>query len=170
MFLPAVILNAFVASVLIAPPVFDPTDATVRRLRSYGIQLYGRDPCEDTGLHCALLPVNTSDDVCSVFLPRRGYTIADLRSLSRLTNLRHVRSNRTLTEREYNVLDASVPASVWLFCNVRLDDGTLRRLGTRSSRQPNAYEDINGDGVVDEQDGFELNAGPAVPLRIENGK
>ncbi|WP_231744171.1 hypothetical protein [Stieleria neptunia] len=170
MFAPAAILKTFVALVLIAPPAFESTDATVARLRSHGIQLSGRDPCEGTGLHCALLPVYTAGDVCSVFLPRRGYTVADLRTLSRLTNLQHVRSNRMLSEREYNILNASVPRSVWLFCNVRLDDGTLKRLGTRYSRQPNTYEDVNGDGVVDEHDGFDSAAGPAVPPRIENGK
>ena len=163
-------LNAIVALVLVAPPVFDPTDSTVRRLRSNGIQLYGRDPCEGTGLHCARLPVYASGDVDAVFLPCGGYRLGDLRALSLLHNVRYVRSNRSLTERQYRVLNESLPKTVWLSFNVRMNDGTLERLGSHHRRYRDAHNDINGDGVIDEHDGADLRVVESDPPRIEIGK
>jgi hypothetical protein len=161
------LLNAIVAWVLIAPPVFDPTDSTVRRLRSVGVQLYGRDPCEGTGLHCASPPAYTSNDVDVAVLPRRGHSLDDLRAFSRLPNVRRVASNRTITEREYDVLNASVPATVWFSFNVRMHDGTIHRLGSHRSRHRDLSDDTNGDGVVDEQDDVDLRIADLVPPRIK---
>ncbi|QDV46733.1 hypothetical protein Enr13x_66420 [Stieleria neptunia] len=163
-------LNVSLAVLFTWPPVYDPTDVVVKRLRAHEIRLIGRDPCANIGLHCALLPVYVANDVDSVGLPSRGYTLHDLRSLSHLGNLRCISSIRSLTKRQYDVLNSAVSKKVWFDFNVRLENGTFVKLRSPTRRRRNLDADVNGDGVVDESEGIDGETHDHDPPRITKGK
>lgn len=135
-----------------APPHLMDARNVLQRFDDAGIQTQGRDPFAGTGLCGALLPVRVPNDVYHVSLPARGFNSDHLRLLRRFPNLRQVRCRCTVTEADHRLIESNVPTGAWLLYDVRLDDGTVDRRRPVRSGYRLADEDINGDGIVDEND------------------
>ena len=146
------IVSLMIAVSFGTPPHLVDFRNVLQRFDDAGIQTQGRDPCAGTGLCCALLPVRVPTDVYYVSLPARGFNNEHLRLLRHFPNLLHVRCQRDLSEAEHQLIRSNVPTGTWLLYNVRTNDGTVdERRSIRSGYQL-ADEDVNGDGIVDEND------------------
>ena len=117
----------------VSPVHFDNTSPTVRSLRGSGFKLEGRDPCDGTGLCCALLPANIDSEVYYVTLPNKGWDLDDLRLLNRFTNLKHIRAGREISKVEYDTLRKLIRTEDCLLFNVRNDDGSQMWTGPSPS-------------------------------------
>ena len=124
----------------------------LQRFHDAGIHTQGRDPFAGTGLCGALLPVRAPHDVYYVSLPLRGFNNEHLRLLRRFPNLTQVRCRRKLSEAEHELVESNVPAGTLLLYDVLLNDGTVDRRRPIRADYRFSDEDINGDGVVDEND------------------
>lgn len=149
------LIAAVAVSIASLTPPFALDDKQVlKRCKEVKIQLLGRDPCAGSGFCCALLPVNCPQDVGSVNVPRNGFDLDDLRLLKCFTNLSQVRSRWSLTEAEDRVVRQSVPKGTALYYHVRMADGSLKKRRSIRSGYPPPTEDVNGDGLVNEDDEF----------------
>ena len=135
-----------------APPHLIDSRSTLQRYADAGIQTQGRDPFAATEICGAPLPVHCPEDVYYDSLPERGFDDDHLRLLRRFPNLTQVRCRRTITDAEHCLIDSSVPRGTVFLYNVCLDDGTNRKGRTLHGGYTKPVKDINGDGVVDEDD------------------
>ena len=145
-------VTLLIAIALGSPPHLIDTRNVLRRFEDARIETQGRDPFAGTGLCGALLPVRVPPDVYFVSLPIRGFKEEHLRLLRHFPNLVQVRCGRALTEVEHKLIESNVPNGTWLQYDVRLDDGPIDRRHAIRPGYRLADEDINGDGIVDEND------------------
>lgn len=146
------IVTLMIAIAFGSPPRLIDTRNVLQRFEDAKIQSQGRDPFAGTELCGALLSVRVPDDVYYVSLPVCGFDDVHLCLLRHFPNLVQVRCQRALTEVEHNLIKINVPRGTWLQYNVRLDDGTIDQRHTIRPGYRLANEDINGDGVIDEND------------------
>lgn len=136
----------------LTPPCELDSMQVLERCKEVKIQLQGRDPCAGSEFCCALLPVNGPRDVGFVTLPRDGFDLDDLRLFKSYTNLNAVSSRWSLTEAEDRVVQQSVPRGTRLHYHIRMPDGSIKKRRSIRSGYPPPTEDINGDGLVNEDD------------------
>lgn len=106
----------------------------IQRLARIDAKILGRDPCEGTGLLCALDPVFGPKDVDAIILPKIGTDIVHLRLLREFPNLRRVRVDRYISEEEYMILESSLSTNTLIAATVRKSDGGFEHLRTRKQR------------------------------------
>ncbi|MCC9658809.1 hypothetical protein [Rhodopirellula halodulae] len=146
------VINVLLLVLSNAPPYVLDARSTLQRFEDSDIETLGRDPFAGTGLCGALLPIHVRRDVHYVCLPRDGFTLDDLRRLRKLPNLKQVRSRTALTEAQDQAVRESVPPGTWLIYNVRHRLGSATNSVTLRADGRVADEDVNGDGIVDEND------------------
>lgn len=147
--------SLFAAVLLLAPPASPPTDPTIQHLEMAGVKLQGRDPCQGTGLCCALLPVCQPSDVDYITFPRHWVDLTNVAMLGHFPNLKCVGCVRTVSKAEFDTLLKTVSPTTSITCRVRLENGTATRawrIDPRIQRRIRHATDINGDGVVNEDD------------------
>ncbi len=104
-----------------APLIFNPTDSSVRTLRSAGYTIEGRDPCDGTGVCCALLPANKENEVYYLTLSHGKLRRPHLELIKRFSNLRQVRAHRPVPLDEYIELKNIMPDGSVVLVNI-VDD------------------------------------------------
>ena len=101
-----------------APLYLDLTDQSLKTLRAAGYEIKGRDPCDGTGLCCALLPANLEREVFYVTLPDTKYQERHFALLKRFPNLKQIRANRVVSETEYAEIMDIVPSGTSVIVSV----------------------------------------------------
>ncbi|GAB5517099.1 hypothetical protein [Rhodopirellula baltica] len=147
------IVSLVIAISIGAPPQLSDTRNVLERFEDAGIQTQGRDPFAGAGLCGASLPARVPSDVYYVSLPPRGFNDAHLRLLRRFPHLIQVRCKRPVTEAEHELIESNVPTGAWLLYDICLDDGDLKERRSFRCGYRFADEDVNGDGIIDEDDG-----------------
>lgn len=147
------IISLMIAISIGAPPQLTDNQNVLQEFEDAGIQIQGRDPFNGTGLCGALLPVHVPSDVYHVSLPVRGFTDDHLRLLRRFPHLIQIRCQRPVTEAEHKLIELNVPTGTWLLYDVRLDTGDLKQRRSFRRGYRLVDEDVNGDGIIDEDDG-----------------
>lgn len=148
-------LIGLVFAVALAPPSSQELRTAREQLTAVDVEIGGRDPFAGTGLCGALLPVHGPDDVEYLSFPHAGFDLEHLRLLRHFPNLKQVRCDRAISESEYQVLYESVASGALILCRVKSPDGSVLQKYTRRSRGVLVEEpdsDVNGDGVIDEND------------------
>jgi hypothetical protein len=120
----------------------------MQRLARIDAEILGRDPCEGTGLCCALNPVFGPKDVDAIVLPKIGTEVVHLRLLREFPNLRRVRVQRYISEEERKILQESVTKDTLIAATVRKSDGSFELL-QRRKRRTYLIDPVTGEPIKD---------------------
>lgn len=148
-------LIGLVFAVAMAPPSSQELKTPLEQFTAAEVEMGGRDPFAGTGLCGALLPIHGPDDVEYICFPRAGFDLEHLRLLRHFPNVKQVRCDRAISEKEYAVLYESVASGGLILCQVKSPGDTVEQMRTRHIRGLRVEEpdgDVNGDGVIDEND------------------
>ena len=140
-------------------PFVNNDNATLRQCRDAGIVVTGRDPFFGTGLCGPFLPVHAPADVYHVRIARTNVRVDHLRLLRHFPNLRQITATNLTIEQDRSIHE-SAPRNAWLSYDVVNNSGFVVRTGmkrvdagrTSLAIANTALGDVNGDGIVNEDD------------------